>query len=96
MISGRGSRLSWYLKRFHIDYLKIDQSFVHGIAADATDESIIRSIIALGKNLKLILIAEGVESEEQRAFLQKEGCDEMQGFLYSRPKPAHELITQFV
>ena len=93
---GTGQSSLAYLKRFHIDYLKIDQSFVHGINADATDESIIRSIIALGKNLKLTLIAEGVESKEQRAFLENEGCDELQGFLYSRPKPARELITQFV
>jgi EAL domain-containing protein (putative c-di-GMP-specific phosphodiesterase class I) len=93
---GTGQSSLAYLKRFHIDCLKIDQSFVHGINADATDESIVRSIIALGKNLKLTLIAEGVESEEQRAFLEAEACDEMQGFLYSRPKPAHELVTQFV
>ena len=92
---GTGQSSLTYLKRFRIDYLKIDQSFVHGINADATDESIVRSIIALGKNLKLTLIAEGVESEEQRAFLETEACDEMQGFLSSRPKPAHELITQF-
>ena len=92
---GTGQSSLAYLKRFHIDYLKIDQSFVHGIKADPTDESIVRSIIALGKNLKLILIAEGVESEEQRAFLETEACDEMQGFLYSRPKRAQELVTQF-
>jgi diguanylate cyclase (GGDEF)-like protein len=93
---GTGQSSLAYLKRFHIDYLKIDQSFVHGINADATDESIVRSIIALGRNLKLTLIAEGVESEEQRAFLEAEACDEMQGFLYSRPKPAHELISHLV
>jgi diguanylate cyclase len=93
---GTGQSSLAYLKRFHIDYLKIDQSFVHGINADQTDESIVRAIIALGKNLKLCLIAEGVESEEQRVFLEREECDEMQGFLYSRPKPARELTAEFV
>jgi len=92
---GTGQSSLAYLKRFHIDYLKIDRSFVHGINVDATDESIVRSIIALGKNLNLIVIAEGVESEGQRAFLEAEACDEMQGFLYCRPKPPQELQTQF-
>jgi EAL domain-containing protein (putative c-di-GMP-specific phosphodiesterase class I) len=93
---GTGQSSLAYLKRFHIDYLKIDKSFVHGIDADHTDESIIRSIIALGKNLNLRLIAEGVETEEQRAFLEREDCDEMQGFLHSRPKAAEELTAEFV
>jgi predicted signal transduction protein with EAL and GGDEF domain len=93
---GTGQSSLAYLKRFHIDYLKIDKSFVHGINIDQTDESIVRSIIALGKNLKLCVIAEGVESEGQRLFLEREACDEMQGFLYSRPKPAQELVAEFV
>ena len=93
---GTGQSSLAYLKRFHIDYLKIDKSFVQGINVDQKDESIVRSIIALGKNLNLCLIADGVESEEQRAFLEKETCDEMQGFFCSRPKPAHDVEREFV
>jgi predicted signal transduction protein with EAL and GGDEF domain len=89
---GTGHSSLAYLKRFHISYLKIDQSFVQGIHSDPNDANIVRAIIALGKNLQIAVIAEGVECEEQRAFLEAEACDEMQGFLYSRPKPADELV----
>ena len=88
---GTGHSSLAYLKRFHIDYLKIDQSFVRGLMTDENDANIVRSIIALGKNLQIAVIAEGVEDEQQRVFLDKEACDEMQGFLYSMPKPACEL-----
>jgi diguanylate cyclase (GGDEF)-like protein len=91
---GTGHSSLAYLKRFHIDCLKIDQSFVHGINAEGADESIIRSIIALGRNLNLVVVGEGVETEAQRAFLEREGCDELQGFLCGRPRPARESIPQ--
>jgi EAL domain-containing protein (putative c-di-GMP-specific phosphodiesterase class I) len=90
---GTGHSSLSYLKRFRINYLKIDQSFVRGIQSEPNDAGIVRAIIALGRNLNLIVIAEGVESEEQRAFLEAEACDEIQGFLCWRPAPAHELAA---
>jgi diguanylate cyclase (GGDEF)-like protein/PAS domain S-box-containing protein len=79
------------LKRFPIDFLKIDQSFVSGVPADIDDAAIIGAIIAMAKSLKLRLIAEGVETAEQQVFLTSQGCQEGQGYLFSRPVPASEL-----
>ncbi|HWA13001.1 MAG TPA: EAL domain-containing protein [Burkholderiales bacterium] len=80
------------LKRFPIDALKVDQSFVRDIPNDENDAAIASAIIAMGHSLRLTLIAEGIETAEQLAFLRGLGCQRGQGFLFSRPLPAAELL----
>ena len=80
-----------YLKRFPLDTLKVDRSFVDDINSDADAAAIVRAIIALGHNLNLRIVAEGVETREQLHFLRAEGCDAIQGFLMSAAVPAHTL-----
>ncbi len=88
---GTGYSSLSYLMRFPLDALKIDRSFLNGIPEEADHVAIASAIIAMSRSLRLKVVAEGVETEEQVEFLRRMGCDEMQGFLLARPMPAEEL-----
>ncbi len=92
---GTGYSSLSYLKRFPIDALKLDKSFVDGLPHDEDDIAICRAVIALAHSLKLHVIAEGVENDEQLAFLRHNGCDVIQGYIVSPPVPA-EAFAQLV
>ena len=88
---GTGYSSMGYLKHFPVDNLKIDQSFVRGLEKDAANQAILKAIVVLGHNLGLNIIAEGVETIAERDFLASIDCDEMQGFLYSKPLAIKDL-----
>jgi EAL domain-containing protein (putative c-di-GMP-specific phosphodiesterase class I) len=93
---GTGYSSMQYLKKFDIDYLKIDKSFIHDIASDAGDRTLVKSIIVMAHELGLGVIAEGIETPEQQELLHEAGCDYAQGFLFSKAVPAaafEELIA---
>jgi diguanylate cyclase (GGDEF)-like protein len=88
---GTGHSSLAYLKKLPVDALKIDKEFIRGIPGDEDDVSIVKSIIALAKSMRLDVVAEGVETDDQLDFLSKEGCSLIQGYLFSHPKPAIEI-----
>jgi diguanylate cyclase (GGDEF)-like protein len=88
---GTGYSSMSLMKHFPIDTIKIDRSFVRDLPQDSEDQAIAQAIISRGKALGMTVVAEGVENAEQEAFLRAHGCDEMQGFLISKPVPARQM-----
>jgi diguanylate cyclase (GGDEF)-like protein/PAS domain S-box-containing protein len=89
---GTGYSAMSYLKKFDIDNLKIDQSFIRNLQADSEDMALCKAIIVMAHELNIKVIAEGVETEQQRQLLADVGCDFAQGYLFSRPVPAEEFM----
>jgi EAL domain-containing protein (putative c-di-GMP-specific phosphodiesterase class I) len=80
-----------YLKTFPVRALKVDRSFVRGLPQDPEDAAITRAIIAMARSLRMEIVAEGIETQEQHDFLRAHGCDKSQGYLYGRPCTAAQI-----
>jgi len=91
---GTGYSSLSYLRRFPIDKLKIDKSFVHDITIDPDGAAIVAGIISMAQSLRIKVVAEGVETEAQRAMLAQQGCDQYQGYYFSKPLPASEIAAK--
>jgi len=89
---GTGYSSLSYLRKFPFDKIKIDRSFVHGLGRNADSRAIVRAILTLGASLGITITAEGVESEEELTCLKAEGCNEGQGYLFSKARPQHEVL----
>lgn len=90
---GTGYSSFSYLTQLPFDQLKIDRSFVHNIGIKTSDAVIVQTIIGMAHNLEIEVIAEGVETEAQRLFLEQHGCHACQGFLFSKPVPIDEFMA---
>ena len=90
---GTGYSSLSYLKRFEVNKLKIDQSFIRDLASDAEDAAIVRAIIQMARSLGLRTIAEGVETRAVADLLRLYRCDEVQGYFYGRPMPAEDFMA---
>ena len=88
---GTGYSSLAYLKRLPINKLKIDQAFIRNLPDDDEDSAITKAVIALSKSLNLKVIAEGVETKEQKDFIVENGCENIQGYYYSKPVPEDEM-----
>jgi predicted signal transduction protein with EAL and GGDEF domain len=92
---GTGYSSLSYLRRFPVNILKIDRSFVRDMETDPGDAQLVETIIGMASNLNLRVVAEGVESEVQARLLREQGCDMVQGFYYGRPQPSEEIVRLF-
>jgi EAL domain-containing protein (putative c-di-GMP-specific phosphodiesterase class I) len=90
---GTGYSSLSHLRRFPINYLKIDRSFVDEVLTNVDDRAIVSAIIGMAQNLGLQVVAEGVETLEQANFLREKGCDFAQGYFYGRPMSAENILT---
>jgi EAL domain-containing protein (putative c-di-GMP-specific phosphodiesterase class I) len=88
---GTGYASLSHLKRFPVDAIKIDRTFVSGLETDAGDAAIVRALLSLGRNLGIEVVAEGVETAVQQSLLQRLSCDLVQGYRIGRPMPAEDL-----
>jgi EAL domain-containing protein (putative c-di-GMP-specific phosphodiesterase class I) len=88
---GTGYSSLAYLRRFPVDSIKIDRSFINGVPGEPDGESITQAVIAMAHSLHLRAIAEGVETAQQLEFLRRHGCDEIQGYFFSKPLPYPQL-----